>query len=193
MKPSEKLDAFASATVVGVAKEKPFAVAWKNPPAGMHSIAARITDKNGVAEISNIARISAGIENLARKATFTASSKPDDATKAQDGNLFTSWAGEKTGEQWLAADLGAEKTIGAVSIAWWKAYAKAYQVQISGDGATWKDVHSTDKKSEFLGNTDVIRFDPVKARHVRLLCTQPGTNWGGYSVYELGVYPSLPK
>lgn len=190
--PYKKAD-FTNATVIAVAKAKPFAVAWKNPPAGLHNIAARITDTKGVAEISNIARVSTGIENLARKGTFTASSKPDDAKKAQDGNLFTAWGGDRKGEQWLAVDLGAEKTVGAVSVAWWKAYAEAYQIQVSSDGTTWKDVHATGRKSEFLGNTDVIRFAPAPARHVRLLCTKTGTNWGGYSVYEFGVYAALPE
>lgn len=193
MKPSEKREAFAGAIVIGVAKEKPFSFVWKNPPAGLHNIAARITNKKGVAEFSNIARINVGIENLARKGKITASSKADEAQKTEDGNLFTSWNGDKNGDQWLAVDLGEEKSVGAVSVAWWKAYAKAYQIQISNDGATWKDVHAAEKGYEFLGNTDVIRFAPVKTRHVRLLCTKTGTNWGGYTVYEFGIYPSLPK
>ena len=122
-----------------------------------------------------------------------ASSNADRAGQAVDGDLFTSWNGDKQGEQWLAVDLGSEQTVGGVVVAWWKAYAKAFQIQVSSDGRQWKNLFRTDKKSNFHGDSDVIRFDPVKARHVRLVCTQPGTNWGGYTVYELEVFRSIPE
>lgn len=192
MKTSEKEAAFAQAKVVATAQAAPFVATWRNAPAGMHTIVARVTNRKGAASFSNAARVGAGLENLARKGTATASSKPETAAKALDGDLFTSWNGDKEGPQWLAVDLGGTKNIGAVSVSWWKAYAKSYEIQVSDDGAAWRTVHSTPKKNEFLGNTDAIRFDPVKARHVRLLCTQRGTDWGGYTVYELGVYESLP-
>ena len=209
----EKDDALKSAQLIGTATAAPFTCEWKNPPAGLHNVIAKATDAQNASEISNIGRVAVGVKNLAIGCKVTASSKPESAAKATDGDLFSAWNGERGGakpaakksakkpptepaakpsEQWLAVDLGSEQTVGAVSIAWWKAYAKSYQVQLSSDGAAWKDVYSTSKKSEFLGNTDVIRFEPQMARHVRLLCTQPGTDWGGYTVYELGVYASLP-
>ncbi len=192
MKASEKEESFAGATSVGVAKAAPFTVSWKAPPAGLHTVVARITDRKGRSTLSNAARVSAGLDNLARRGTFTASSGADGAAKAGDGDPFTSWNGEKKDDQWLAVDLGAAKTVGAVAVSWWKAYAKAWEIQVSDDGAAWRTVHAVPKKSEFLGNTDVVRFDPVRARHVRLLCKQRATDWGGYTVYELGVYGSLP-
>ena len=209
----EKATALTTAQLIGTATAAPFACEWKHPPAGLHNLIAKATDAKGATALSNIARVTAGAKNLALGGKATASSKPENAAKAVDGDLFSAWNGERGGakpaakkgakksaaepavkppEQWLAVDLGAGQTIGAVTIAWWKAYAKSYQVQLSSDGATWKDVYSTNKKSEFLGNTDLIRFEPQQARHVRLLCTQPGTDWGGYTVYELGVYAALP-
>ena len=111
-----------------------------------------------------------------------------------DGNLFTSWNGERPGgkkgakksdakaepkqDQWLAVDLGVEQNIGGVAVSWWKAYARDYRIEVSSDNQTWKEVFHEPKKSDYSGNTDVIRFPAVKARHVRLVCTQPGTDWG---------------
>lgn len=80
-----------------------------------------------------------------------------------------------------------------VVVVWWKAYAKSFRIETSSDGATWKEVYRNEKKTNWHGDSDVIRFEPVKARHVRLLCCQPGTTWGGYVVYNLGVYETTPN
>ena len=117
-------------------------------------------------------------------------SSPD---RAIDGDLFQGWSGDKQGEQWLAVDLGAERIVGEVTITWWKAYVHTYAVEISTDGSQWREVFRQPKKTGYIGNTDVIRFSPASARHVRLKCTERGTDWGGYTVYEFGVYESLPE
>jgi hypothetical protein len=90
----------------------------------------------------------------------------------------------------VAVDLGAEQTLGGVAISWWKAYARDYRVEVSGDGQAWKEVFHESKKSEFCGNTDAISFPPMTAPHVRLVCSKPGAGWGGYTVDEFGVYES---
>jgi mannan endo-1,4-beta-mannosidase len=203
----EKPEARANTTLIGEVSAAPFQFERKNAPAGFYNIVARATDKKGATAESNVARVSVGLTNLALGKTATASSKGETAAKAVDGNLFTAWSGEKPGgggkkgktktadvpaEQWLAVDLGAEQTVGGVSVSWWKAYARDYRIEVSGDGQTWKEVFHQPKKSEFCGNTDLVSFALVKARHVRLVCTKPGTDWGGYTVYEFGVYASLP-
>jgi len=40
---------------------------------------------------------------------------------------------------------------------------------------------------------DVIRFDPVQGRYVRMPGTERSVTWQAYTVYELGVYQSLPE
>jgi hypothetical protein len=215
MKEEDKLDAFKASTLIGEAPATPFVVNWQDAPAGIHNVIAKVTDSKGAVTYSNIARLTVGLKNLALGKTVTASSKPETAAKAVDGNLFTSWNGERPGgkdgkkgtkkspakaeqsqadtpqEQWLAVDLGAEQNVGGVAVSWWKAYARDYRIEISSDGQTWKDVFHEPKKSEFSGNTDEISFKPVRARHVRLVCTKPGTDWGGYTVYEFGVFELL--
>lgn len=212
-----KAEERAKSESIGEVMNAPFVLEWKDAPAGLHNILVRVTDKNGAAAESNVVRVSVGLTNLALGKSVTASSKNGTAVKAVDGDLYTAWSGERPGgkpakkntlakpakpepeaaqasaDQWLAIDLGVEQSISAVAISWWKAYAREYRIEVSSDGAAWKDVFRETKKSEFCGNTDVIRFEPVKARHVRLVCSKPGTDWGGYTVYELGVYESLPK
>jgi len=204
----------ADSTLIGEAVTAPYMFDWKNVPPSFYNIIARVTDKQGATAESNVARISVGLNNLALGKSATASSKPEIAAKAVDGNLFTSWNGERPGgkkgakksdtkdepsrtdtpqEQWIAVDLGVEQNVGGVAVSWWKAYARDYRIEVSSDNQAWKDVFHEPKKSEFSGNTDVIRFPAVKARHVRLVCAQPGTDWGGYTVYEFGVYEALPE
>jgi hypothetical protein len=200
----EKPEARAKTELIGAAIAAPFVFEWKNAPAGFHNVVACATDKDGASAESNVARVSVGLANLALGKTASGSTKPETAAKAVDGSLFTPWSGEKPSgraggkkatpkaeipaEQWLAVDLGAEQTVGAVSISWWKAYAREYRIEVSSDGQTWKEVFHEPKKSEFCGNTDLISFQAIKARHVRLVCLKPGTDWGGYTVYELGVF-----
>jgi mannan endo-1,4-beta-mannosidase len=204
----EKPEVRTNTTLIGEVTAAPFQFEWKNAPAGFYNIVARATDKQGATAESNVARLCVGLNNLALGKTVTASSKPETAAHAVDGNLLTAWSGDKPGgggkkgktaaaaaevpaEQWLAVDLGAEQTICGASVSWWKAYARDYRVEVSSDGQTWRDVFHQPKKSEFCGNTDLIDFAPVKARHVRLVCSKPGTDWGGYTVYEFGVYAAL--
>ncbi len=209
----------ASAVRIGEAKAGAageFSLAWPSASAGCHNIVAMAKDSEGKRTFSNFARVSVGLANLARHAKASASSDEAKAAGAVDGDLFSAWNGKRPdsgtkgkaakgkgqptasgaddvpAEQWLALDLSAERTIGGVIISWGKAYARAYQIQISGDGRTWSDVFRQKKKSGYHGDADMIAFQPAKARHVRLLCQNPGTDWGGYTVYELGVYESLP-
>jgi hypothetical protein len=205
----EKKAQRADSTLIGDVATAPYVFDWKNVPAGFYNIIARVTDKQGATAESNVARISVGLNNLALGKTATASSKPETALKAVDGNLFTSWNGERPNgkkgakksdaqaepkqDQWLAVDLGAEQNVSGVAVSWWKAYARDYRIEVSLDNQVWKEVFHEPKKSDYSGNTDVIRFPAVKARHVRLVCAQPGTDWGGYTVYELGIYEALPE
>jgi hypothetical protein len=201
-KDEERQQALAGATLLA-ATTPPFAATWRQAPAGLHNVIAKATDAQGAVAWSNVARVAIGAVNLAAGRPTTASTRPEAAAKAVDGSLFTAWNGPKPGskakptdpvvpaEQWLAVDLGAEQTVGCLVVSWWKAYARSYRLEVSPDGQAWREVARQDNKRTFEGNSDVHRFPPVKARHVRLLCLAPGTDWGGYTVYELGVYTAL--
>jgi hypothetical protein len=170
-----------------------FTLTWSDPPSGLHNIIALARDTDGMASFSNISRITVGMRNLSRNCKVEASSNANGAVQAVDDDLFSSWNGDKEGEQWLSVDLGSEQAVGGVIVAWSKAYARSFRVQVSADGEKWDDVFHTDSKKIWHGDSDVIRFPQTDARYLRLFCTQPGTNWGGYSVYELCVFDSIPQ
>lgn len=102
-----------------------------------------------------------------------------------DGDLNTRWSSEFADPQWIALDLGAPKSMSRVELIWEAAYGKAYAIQVSTDGQTWKDVYST-KSSR--GNRDEVRFPAATARYIRLNGTKRATQFG-YSLWEFRVFP----
>jgi beta-galactosidase len=106
------------------------------------------------------------------------------AEYAVDGDESSYWSSAFQDDAWLAVDLGAVKRIGRVTIVWENAYAKVFTVEISTDGASWKEVYQT---ANGKGGTAKITFDPAPARHVRVVCTKRGTQWGN-AIRELEVF-----
>jgi eukaryotic-like serine/threonine-protein kinase len=116
----------------------------------------------------------------------TASSVQQDPwvpSNAVDGNLGTRWSSDYSDPQWLEVDLGATHTLRRVTLDWERAYATAFQIQVSDDGTTWTDIYST---TTGTGGDQTI---PVSGtgRYVRMYGTTRATQYG-YSLYEFQVY-----
>ena len=103
---------------------------------------------------------------------------------AVDGRLDTRWASESSDPQWIAVDLEKVERISRVVLFWEAAYAKAYSIDVSLDGKTWKEVYRT---RDGQGEKEEIRFKPTDARWVRMMGTKRATPYG-YSLWELSVY-----
>lgn len=124
---------------------------------------------------------------LAFQKTATASSMHTSAyapAYAVDGDPSTYWSSAFADPAWLAVDLGAVHKVGLVRILWETAFSKAFSVQVSTDGQAWIEVYHT---AEGRGGTTEIKFAPVEARHVRVLGTERGTQWG-HAIRELEVF-----
>jgi microsomal dipeptidase-like Zn-dependent dipeptidase len=134
-------------------------------------------------------RHQAGVD-LARGASATAGSSESNPFtsyapgRAVDGDAGTRWASDWSDDQWLRIDLGATHLVGRVTLDWERAYGKAYRVDLSTDGTTWRTVWSTASGD---GGLDTARFTATPARHVRIQGLDRGTDWG-YSLYEVGVH-----
>jgi hypothetical protein len=103
---------------------------------------------------------------------------------AVDGDPNTYWSSAFTDPAWLAVGLGAVHKVGQVRILWEAAYSKVLSVQVSTDGQNWTDVYHTDRGR---GGASEINFAPVEARHLRVLGTERGTQWG-HAIRELEVF-----
>ncbi|WP_372443623.1 galactose-binding domain-containing protein [Streptomyces adelaidensis] len=130
--------------------------------------------------------------NLAKGVAATASSSESNPVtsyqpgRAVDGDSSSRWASDWSDSQWLKLDLGSSRVVKKVTLDWERAYGKAYRIDVSTDGSTWKTVWSTTAGD---GGLDTAKFSGLTARYVRMLGTDRGTDWG-YSLYEVGVYSS---
>ncbi|MFG3203829.1 beta-1,3-glucanase family protein [Streptomyces sp. NPDC048192] len=105
------------------------------------------------------------------------------AAAAVDGNPGTRWSSAFADPQWLQVDLGSVQQITRVTLSWEAAYAKAYQIQTSTDGANWTTVYSTTNATGGTENQAVTG----SGRYVRLYGTTRATPYG-YSLWEFQVY-----
>ena len=176
-----------------VAEEGRWAFTWQDPPPGLSDVVAVARDADGRSARSNVLRMGVGMRYLSRGAAVTASSGQDSAANAADGDLFTFWFAGKREPQTLTVDLGSAQSVGGVITTWWNAYAEDYRIEVSVDGETWQEVGRIEDNPNYRGDTDVFRFEPVRARHVRLHVSKRGTNWGGLWLQELGVFGSIPR
>ncbi|WP_433165851.1 ricin-type beta-trefoil lectin domain protein [Kribbella sp. CA-247076] len=127
--------------------------------------------------------------NLARNRPVAISSvytAGREGPKAVDGSMATAWSSARTDPQWIRVDLGSVRLVNRVLLNWLGShYGKAYQVQVSGSGRTWKTVYATTTGD---GGTDSLQFTSEYARYVRVNATARGVAGSYYSLWELGVF-----
>ncbi|MGH4031621.1 discoidin domain-containing protein [Actinomycetota bacterium Odt1-20B] len=161
---------------------------------GVWKIYVKVTDGKGNVgvETRSVRVVAPPVDgtDLALGKTATASSSqagggdcPCTAAGAVDGKPTTRWASDWSDPQWLQVDLGSRQSFRHVQLNWETSYAKAYTIQTSDDGQTWRTVHEVTD-----GNGGIDDFDANgTGRYVRVHGTARGTGWG-YSLYEFGVY-----
>jgi beta-glucanase (GH16 family) len=123
--------------------------------------------------------------NLSQGKPTTASSTENAGTPASaatDGNTGTRWSSAFSDPQWLRVDLGATHTISQVKLNWEAAYGKAFQIQTSADGNTWKTIYTT---TTGTGGNQTLNVSG-SGRYVRVYGTQRATQYG-YSLWEFQV------
>jgi len=134
-----------------------------------------------IAAVENAPKAVSPARNLALNRAAWASSAADficTGHMATDGQAATQWLSKGGGAQWIYVDLGSSCEINKVVLRWGQAYARAYKIQVSTERApspatglveNWTDVH---ERSNGQGAVEEIALKPVRARFVRLLCTE---------------------
>lgn len=105
------------------------------------------------------------------------------AAHAFDGDPATRWSSAFSDPQWLQIDLGETRVITGLVLRWEAAYARAYEVLVSEDGARWARAWRTDRGD---GGVDEIHFGRRVARYVKILGLGRATAWG-YSLFEAEI------
>lgn len=102
-----------------------------------------------------------------------------------DGSASSRWWARSTSTQWLQVDLGNSYNLNRVVINWYSDYARAYRVQVSGNGTTWTTVKDV---TNGRGGREEQSLTSTSARFVRIECrTANGSN--GFAITELEIYP----
>jgi beta-glucosidase len=126
-----------------------------------------------------------GTTNAALNRPATASSSEGAGTPASaavDGNAGTRWSSAFSDPQWIQVDLGSSAAVCQVVLSWEAAYARAFQLQVSADGANWSTVYST---TSGAGGTQTLEVAGT-GRYVRLTGTVRATGYG-YSLWEFDI------
>ncbi len=126
-------------------------------------------------------------KNLALGGAVQASSVEREDTAPQfatDDDMGTRWSSGFSDPQWIRVDLGKVQRVNRVGLRWEAAYGVAYSIEVSVDGAKWRQVQSTRSGQ---GGDELVSFEPTDARFVRLTGTRRATEYG-YSLYDLAVY-----
>jgi hypothetical protein len=124
--------------------------------------------------------------NVALNRPAAASSAENAATPASaavDGSTGTRWSSAFSDPQWLRVDLGAPTAVCQVVLNWEAAYARAFQIQVSNDAATWTTIFAT---TTGTGGVQTLAVSGT-GRYVRMNGTARATAFG-YSLWEFGVY-----
>ena len=103
-----------------------------------------------------------------------------------DGNTATRWSGNLSDAAWAQVDLGSVQPVGAVRLWWEASYARQYRIQVSDDGAAWRDAYTTPAGGSD-GGVDVVTVGQ-QARYVRMQTVQRSTTQYGVSLWELEVF-----
>jgi hypothetical protein len=108
------------------------------------------------------------------------------ASAAVDGNTGTRWSSQFSDPQWIRVDLGATAAIDQVTLVWEAAYARSFQIQVSGDGSAWTTIFST---TTGTGGTQTLAVSGT-GRYVRMNGTARATPYG-YSLWEFGIFGTI--
>jgi hypothetical protein len=105
-------------------------------------------------------------------------------SEAVDGNNGTRWASSWSAAQWWQVDLGATTSVSRIAINWEAAYATAFTIQFSTDGANYSQAYAT---TTGTGGQQSIAVSG-NARYVRINLTTRALSNYGYSFWEFQVY-----
>lgn len=112
-----------------------------------------------------------------------------------DGLTSTRWSstilGSGTDPEWLEVDMGGPQLLKSVTINWeYRAYAVAFQIQVSNDRSTWVDIHAeSGKSSDAPTSVDVANVVAAQgSRYLRVYCTQTRSMYNNFSINYLRIY-----
>lgn len=137
----------------------------------------------GIRELSVASTVNLAIDSATRASGYAGYNL---VHALADGDPSTRWRGNNTNSAWAQVDLGESKPVSTVRLSWEAAFAKAYRIQLSDDGRTWRDAYATPAAGSD-GGVDVITLDGQRARFVRMQTVTRALDYGP-SLWELEIF-----
>ncbi|WP_407697970.1 beta-N-acetylglucosaminidase domain-containing protein [Streptomyces apocyni] len=162
----------------------------KGTPAGSYEVPLTFGDQTQTLTVRAFPR--AGGPDLARGGRASASAdetKDFPASAANDGDPESRWSSPAEDDSWWQVELDEPVHLGRVDLRWQHAYAKAYRVQVSADGKSWRTAATV---KDGAGDHEVVRMDARDARFIRVQGDKRATEYG-YSLWSVEVYAVLPE
>ncbi|WP_255951753.1 beta-N-acetylglucosaminidase domain-containing protein [Streptomyces odontomachi] len=106
------------------------------------------------------------------------------ASAAVDGDPDTRWSSPVRDDAWWQVRLARPARLGAVVLRWQDAYARAYRVQVSTDGRTWRTAATV---RDGAGGAETVRMDAPHVRYLRIQGIHRATRYG-YSLWSVQAY-----
>ncbi len=100
---------------------------------------------------------------------------------AIDENFSTRWSSEFRDDAWWQVELEEPRILTGMNIHWETAFAEQYEIAVSNDGREWRTIYDV---TEGDGQLDILLFEPVETKFLRIVCRQRGTGWGN-SIYNI--------
>lgn len=153
-------------------------------------------DRYGIRELTTTSTVNLAIDAGTRASGF---SDTNLVHTLADGDPETRWRGNNSDSAWAQIDLGETTPVSTIRLSWEAAYAKAYKIQLSDDGANWRDAYTTPSGGSD-GGVDVMTLDDQSARFVRMQTVTRALDYGP-SIWEFEVFsdrliadaPSIPS
>lgn len=96
------------------------------------------------------------------------------------------WTASSASGTYLQAELDDVYEIDTISLKWGQGYASSFDIEVSKDGENFETVCEATNK---LGGQDIVKFDPVDAKYVRITNIKKGSEYPA-SVYNFKIYKS---
>ncbi|MFP3991384.1 beta-N-acetylglucosaminidase domain-containing protein [Streptomyces sp. E11-3] len=157
----------------------------KDTPAGEYQVPLTFGDQTHTLTVRAFPRASG--PDLARGARAASSADETEdfpASAANDGDPTTRWSSPAEDNSWWQLELTEPVRLGQVTLHWQDAYAKAYRVQVSPDGKTWRTAATV---RDGRGGRETVRMDAPDARYVRVQGDRRATEYG-YSLWSVEAY-----
>jgi hypothetical protein len=177
-KPSSALSYSASYTAAATSGIKDLAGNLLTPKSWSFTTAAAPTSSCG----DNLALVTA---------TSSGSQSSYPATNAIDNNFNTKWYSTFTTNPWIQLDLGTQKSVCSVDIAWADGASRQYSfvISVSTDGTSFTNVF-TGKSSGTSTSPQKYNFAESQAKYVKITITQShaGTTSSIAQISEIDVF-----